>query len=187
MALHNGNILIVDDDFFLADSMMNELKIHGYAEVEVTHTMKDAHYKFRQKHYDLLITDILLDNNENGIELAKEIKQEFDCKILFVSGSPKETLSPSLAVDSNGFLVKPFSKFQLYATVDTLLKEESSSGIDEVLSQRETQIYKLLKHGKSTRHIADALSISMATAQTHRKNIFRKLNVKSIQEFLAKK
>jgi DNA-binding NarL/FixJ family response regulator len=184
---NSNNILIVDDDFFLADSMMNELKTYGYAGAEVARSIKEAHYKFRQKHYDLLITDILLGNNENGITLAQEIKAEFDCKVLFVSGSPNKTLSPSLAVNSEGFLVKPFSKFQLYASVDTLLKSIEKTPYTETLSQREMQIYNLLKSGKSTRQIAQTLSISMATAQTHRKNIFRKLNVKSIEELLSKK
>lgn len=50
------------------------------------------------------------------------------------------------------------------------------------LTQRETDITRLIAEGKSSKEIASLLNISLHTVQTHRKNIMRKLNVNSASE-----
>lgn len=52
------------------------------------------------------------------------------------------------------------------------------------LTQREIEIIKLLVKGQTSIEIADYLFISPATVQTHRKNIFNKLNVKKVSELI---
>jgi ATP/maltotriose-dependent transcriptional regulator MalT len=56
---------------------------------------------------------------------------------------------------------------------------------DEGLSTRETEVAHLLARGRSLPFIKEELTISLATAQTHQRHIYQKLNVRSRQEFLT--
>jgi DNA-binding NarL/FixJ family response regulator len=53
---------------------------------------------------------------------------------------------------------------------------------DAVLSPREREVLQLLAEGKSSKEIAAQLFISSRTAETHRRNIVRKLNLHSVAE-----
>jgi len=50
------------------------------------------------------------------------------------------------------------------------------------LTPREREIVQLVAEGRSTKELADRLGISPKTAETHRTNIMRKLNVHSVSE-----
>ena len=54
------------------------------------------------------------------------------------------------------------------------------------LTLREKEIFDLLLAGKTSKELAHALKISHATVMTHRKNIYQKLNVHSINELLSR-
>jgi DNA-binding CsgD family transcriptional regulator len=53
-----------------------------------------------------------------------------------------------------------------------------------VLTPREREIVQLVAEGKSTKEVADKLKISPKTADTHRTNIMRKLNLHSVSELV---
>jgi DNA-binding NarL/FixJ family response regulator len=52
------------------------------------------------------------------------------------------------------------------------------------LTPREREIVQLVAEGKSTKEVADKLNISPKTAETHRTNIMRKLNLHSVSELV---
>ena len=52
------------------------------------------------------------------------------------------------------------------------------------LTPRERQIVQLLAEGKSTKEVASVLDLSVKTAETHRSNIMRKLNIHSVSELV---
>jgi two-component system, NarL family, response regulator NreC len=54
----------------------------------------------------------------------------------------------------------------------------------DLLSVREKEILQILASGKSNRDIADLLHISISTVETHRNNIFQKLNLHSLAELI---
>jgi DNA-binding NarL/FixJ family response regulator len=71
--------------------------------------------------------------------------------------------------------------------VEDYVREIKRRGVEDsydLLSVREKEIMNLLVSGKTNRQIADLLHVSPATAETHRTNIFSKLNVHSIPELI---
>jgi DNA-binding NarL/FixJ family response regulator len=71
--------------------------------------------------------------------------------------------------------------------VEEYVLEARRRGIDDswdLLSVREKEILLLLASGKSNRDIADQLHISVATVETHRNNIFQKLNLHNLAELI---
>ena len=56
--------------------------------------------------------------------------------------------------------------------------------IGDRLTSREREIVQLLSEGKSSKEVASVLSISVKTAETHRANIMRKLEIHSVSELV---
>ncbi|MGA7919622.1 MAG: LuxR C-terminal-related transcriptional regulator [Candidatus Acidiferrales bacterium] len=52
------------------------------------------------------------------------------------------------------------------------------------LTSREREVVRLLAEGKSSKEVASSLSISVKTAETHRANIMRKLQLHSVSELV---
>jgi len=68
----------------------------------------------------------------------------------------------------------------IFTQRDSLIEEEISDTSADVLSKREKEIAALLACGKSNKEIANFLFISVRTVETHRKTIFRKLEIHSL-------
>ena len=68
--------------------------------------------------------------------------------------------------------------------MENIADKKSSS--DENLSAREIQIIKMISEGKKTKEIAAQLFVSSRTIDTHRLNIFKKLNVQNSAELIKK-
>ena len=82
---------------------------------------------------------------------------------------------------------KPFFTRQISeAMLSSYLCKDSSVTDDEtpVLTSREREIVKLVAEGKSNKEVADVLNITVKTAETHRANIMRKLNLGSLSELV---
>jgi two-component system response regulator NreC len=70
--------------------------------------------------------------------------------------------------------------------LDTVVKDylrrlpETDSSVYSLLTPRECEVFQLLAEGKNSRQIADLLSVTMKTVQSHRRHIMRKLNVDGV-------
>ncbi len=62
----------------------------------------------------------------------------------------------------------------------------ANSGSDSLLTQRELQTLQQIANGLSSKHIADAFTISKDTVETHRKNILKKLEADNMVQAVAK-
>ena len=71
--------------------------------------------------------------------------------------------------------------------VEEYVVEAQRQGVEDsydLLSRREKEIFRVLASGKTNREIADLLYISISTVETHRTNIFQKLNLHSLAELI---
>ena len=153
------------------------------------------------KNADILITDISM-KEMSGIELAKKMRELLpDLKILALSMySDRETISEMLLAGINGYVLKNTGMEELVAALTKIaagqqfFSEEVTAEMMKTFSQpklpqqkdvvnltaRELEIVKLIAEEYSNAQIGDKLFISERTVETHRKNIFRKTNTKSV-------
>ncbi|MDN5211526.1 response regulator transcription factor [Fulvivirgaceae bacterium BMA12] len=138
----------------------------------------------------------------NDLAEAKEISSQ--TKLLIISSDDdRENINRVLESGINGYVTKECSKQEIvnaiYATakgqkffcnkiLDILLEKHNQKEDENCeptnLSKRETEILKLIAKGNSTLKIADKLHLSHHTVNTHRKNILKKLKVKSPTELI---
>lgn len=62
------------------------------------------------------------------------------------------------------------------------MRAASTSGESPALSPKEREVLQLVAEGRSTKEIADVLSVSFKTIDTHRQHIMDKLGLRSVAE-----
>jgi len=196
-------VLIIEDHQIYANGLL-EIVRRSYPDsvISVASNYNEVLSAINTHHFDLVFLDI----NLNGIDMFQkltEIRSEFRAaKIIVLSSyfTPK-LVKRAEAMNLNGYLVKNSGEDEiLYAMNSVLDKNEFvvsgfkvDNGLDEYdtfqkvneLSKREKEIISLLAQGQNNSRIGDQLYISVNTVHTHRKNIYKKLNVNSVQELVS--
>ncbi len=186
---------IVDDHKMFLDGLISVLSNEPNFEIVFAEQRsKDALVKIEKNLPDIIITDISMPEM-NGIEFIKILRKDFqDVKILVVSMFDN---MQSLK-DINGFLLKETDKEKLIDAINgiVLRNEKHFNGVSSneslfefsksILSKREKEIIELIAKELTTDEIALQLNISKNTIETHRKNIFYKLQVRNIAGLIKK-
>lgn len=151
---------------------------------------------------DIILLDIGMPNL-NGLDAARQILATTpDARILILTVHDSEqVVREVLAVGARGFLLKSDAGRDLLAAVEALQRrrtfftssvaqlmveghlrphQEADTSRQCVLTPREREVIQLVAEGKTTKQIALALSLSVKTAETHRTNLMRKLDLHSV-------
>ncbi|MBC7916046.1 MAG: response regulator transcription factor [Pyrinomonadaceae bacterium] len=154
---------------------------------------------------DVVIMDLTLPII-NGVEATRILHKELpETRILVLSmHAEKNYIKEALEAGAAGYLFKDCTYDQLIEAINSVCQGKNylSEKITEVLihdylskdgqiqinsqdlSERESEILKLVAEGKSTREISEKLFISIKTVGTHKQHIFEKLNFKSISDLI---
>jgi two-component system, response regulator PdtaR len=110
--------LIVEDEMLIALATSAILAELGYQVTGVAPSA-DAAYRAAVEHRpDLVLMDITLQGETDGIEAARELKGRFGVPILFVTAhADGPTMDRAKTIDPVGYLIKPFSPRQLERAV----------------------------------------------------------------------
>lgn len=194
-------ILIVDDHQILIDGI--EAMLQDVDNFEVVNKLLDGKIALSYLAHnpvDILLTDLYMPKM-TGIELTQKVKKEFpDVKVLALSVSYDVSIVHDLMdAGISGFILKTIGRGELIEAINEVSKgnvyfsREVSNEIlrslanrndseEETyrLTDREIEILKLISQEFSNADIAKQLYISERTVETHRKNIYRKTNTKTI-------
>ncbi|MGH9430704.1 MAG: response regulator [Terriglobia bacterium] len=166
---------------------------------------RDAVAKTGALHPDVVVLDIAMPEL-NGLEAIHEIlkvapRTEILVLTMYESEQMKEE---ALQAGARGYLLKSEAPRNLLAAVEALSqhrpflaarisaatpvagnKHEAKGALSPgLLTPREREIVQMLAEGKSTKEVASALGIAAKTAETHRANIMRKLELHSTSELV---
>lgn len=154
---------------------------------------------------DVLIVDYNLPDYVSPDHLESVLRAHRVNTLVITADDNKPSIMRIVQMGVQGFLTKSCSKEEILLaiqatargekffchTVLNMILEKSDPGSDGSdceptgLTQRETEILKNLAAGFSTKKIADLLNLSPHTVHAHRKNIIKKLNIKSPTEFVV--
>lgn len=119
-------ILIIEDEFTLADAISTKLKKENY-NVEIITDGLDGYYYAKTNAYDLIILDVMLPNMD-GFEILKELRKDnITSKIIMLTAA--STLSNKLNGLENGandYITKPFHIEEVVARVNVQLRNPNN-------------------------------------------------------------
>ncbi len=117
-----ANIMIVEDDAITAMDIENQLKNLGYDVTVIVSHGKDAIQKAKENTPDLVLMDIILKGEIDGIETAMEIRNLFDIPVVFLTSyANKERLERVKLTMPFGFILKPFQYRDFKVTIEMAL------------------------------------------------------------------
>jgi len=180
-----GSFLIGNNDFELIGSAASANQLFDF---------------LSDKQPDILILDIKLDGLQ-GFQIAKIVSNKYPgIKIIFLSSNTdKASLNEAIETGGLGYLSKDVNEEEFLLALSKIKNGENyySSGIQQAvfdsftnnvktkqnnevpLSTREIEVIELFVEGFSYKEIANRLSISARTVETHKKHILEKLELKT--------
>ena len=118
-------ILIVEDEGIIALELKIKLESRGYSEVYLVPTGKQALDLLSRIQPDVILIDIMLKGEMDGIETVKQIKLKYHIPVIYLTGNSHLRHDPELiATNPEGFLVKPVFDFELYEIIENTLKKK---------------------------------------------------------------
>jgi len=107
-------ILIVEDEGIVSIDIRNILKNLGYNYIEVAFTGEEALKKTQDWEPDVILMDIGLKGNIDGIEAAGKIKNRINTPIIFLTGfADDNTLARANKINPVGYIIKPLNNKDL--------------------------------------------------------------------------
>jgi len=120
--MKKAKILVVEDQNIVALNLRNKLKNLGYAVPATASTGEEAIRKAELTGADLVLMDIMLKGDMDGIEAAKEIKTRFGIPILYLTAyTDDETLEKAKNTEPAGYISKPFKEEDLHSNIEMAL------------------------------------------------------------------
>jgi CheY-like chemotaxis protein len=117
-----AQILVVEDDNITVMELQDRLQKLGYAVSGVASYGEEAIEKAGKTRPDLVLMDIRLKGNMNGIEAAKDIRTRFDIPVIYLTAlADEDTLQRAKATEPYGYISKPFDERGLQAAVEIAL------------------------------------------------------------------
>jgi DNA-binding NarL/FixJ family response regulator len=167
---------------------------------------RDAVEKCRQLKPDLLILDICMPEL-NGVDAVRQILKRNPDQVILVltSVDSEQVVRDCLEAGIRGWVLKSDATEDLTTAVEAMQRRKSifSSRVSDLimdghkrhgvgpfastmpkLSPREREVVQLVSEGKASKEIATILNVTLGTAETHRSNILRKLQLHSIAELV---
>lgn len=122
------NILIVEDELLIAKNLSHKLENLGYQIVGIVSSGADAIQRAGEMEPDLILMDIVIKGDIDGIETAVIINQKFDIPIIYTTAyADDETLQRAENTGSYGYLLKPFKQRELHATIKIALSKHQEA------------------------------------------------------------
>lgn len=116
-------VLIVEDEAIIALTYKRALQ--NYFKTNLVSTGLDAIASVRKTQPDLILMDIILEGEMNGIEAARQIQNISYIPLFFLSGNTdKETKEQALKLNPCGYLKKPINHKVLVKTVNSIIQEQ---------------------------------------------------------------
>jgi signal transduction histidine kinase/HPt (histidine-containing phosphotransfer) domain-containing protein len=120
--LMKNSILIVDDERIIVLDLTHTLQQLGYAIAGVASTGEEAVARSVEAKPDLVLMDIRLKGDMDGIEAAERIKELLDIPIIYLTAySDNMTLERAKPSEPFGYLIKPFNERELHSTIEIAL------------------------------------------------------------------
>lgn len=153
--MERARIMVVEDEGIIAQDIRNCLENLGYEVPEVVFTGKEALEKAEAAHPDLILMDIVLKGEMDGIETAAEIRERFNIPIVYLTAyEDDKTLKRAKLTEPLGYILKPFEERYLRSSIEMALYKHK---MELKLRENERWLATILKSVGDAVVVTDAL------------------------------
>ncbi len=118
----SARILIVEDEGILALDVQQRLTSLGYPLPDIASTGAEAIRKAADGRPDLILMDIMLPGEIDGVTAADRIHARFDIPVIYITAyADEDTLHRAKITEPYGYIIKPFKERELHIAIDMAL------------------------------------------------------------------
>lgn len=134
-----ANILVVEDDTHVATVLEARLQSFGYDVCDIAKSGPAAVRMAVDRSPDLVLMDILLEGDMNGVEAAELIHNQMDVPIIFVTClSDQALLERAIQANAYGYILKPYDNAELRYTIEiALIKYRAAKEREQLIADLE--------------------------------------------------
>jgi len=119
-------ILVVEDERIVGVAIREVLKFLGYAVTDIVDSASGAVESVAEQRPDLVLMDISLRGERDGIDAALEIQERFDVPVVYLTAYADRAMKQrATATGPYGYVVKPFSQEDLRSAIGAALEQHS--------------------------------------------------------------
>lgn len=180
-------IIIVEDEPIVGMYIKDLLIKSGYSVLTVVSTAKKLFEFLKEDTPDIILMDITLKGNIDGIEAAKTLQKDYNIPVIFLTAhSNSDTVNRAKEAEPYGFLVKPIKEKELPITVDMAIhkhklfmeklksnnvkKKSNSKRREEIINSSIMILYNKGLKQMTIRNIASKLNITEGAIYKHIKS-----------------
>jgi len=145
------NVLVVEDESIVSKDIQYSLKKLGYNVVGVAATGQKAIELCGEKLPDIILMDIMLKGDINGIEASTRIKEVYNIPVIFLTAYADEnTLSKAKVTEPYAYIIKPFKEIDLHTSIEMAFYKHSKEL--EILKERD-MLYNIIENKENKEFI----------------------------------
>ena len=151
LPMTKANVLVVEDEFIVSKDIQSSLKKLGYNVVGAAPSGEKALELVAQEHPDIVLMDIMLKGDMNGIETAEIVRNDYAIPVIYLTAYADEaTLAKAKVTEPYGYILKPFKEIDLHTSIEMALYKHKKE--QEVERERD-MLYSLVENKeKETQH-----------------------------------
>lgn len=120
--LETIRILVVEDEYILAMNLQETLESLGYSVLDLVDSAEAAIAQAANLRPDLVLMDIRLRGEMDGIQAAEQIWNQFQIPVIYVTGhSDQSTVERATLTYPFGYILKPIRETELYVAIQTAI------------------------------------------------------------------
>ena len=125
-AAKSARILVVEDERIVAKDITSSLERLGYAVAGIASSGEEAVQMVEGSVPDLILMDVVLKGNVDGIDAAERIRQQFDVPVIYLTAyADSTTLDRAKGTVPYGYLLKPWQERELRTVIEIALHKHS--------------------------------------------------------------
>ena len=137
-------ILVVEDESIVALEIQNRLEDLGYTVIDIVDTGEQAIKKAAETKPDLILMDIYLKGNMDGIKAAQYIQQNQHIPIIYLTAyADNETLKRARITTPYAYIVKPFEERELQSNIEIALYKHQT---ERKLQDTKNHLENIVEH-----------------------------------------
>ncbi|MBI5458519.1 MAG: response regulator [Methanobacterium sp.] len=135
--------MLVEDEIIVAADVKNRLENMGYSVLGIFDTGEEAIQKAGELKPSLVLMDIVLKGEMDGIDAAQNIRELYDIPIIYLTAySDEKTLERAKVTEPFGYVLKPFEDREIQSAIEMAIYKHQ---MEKKLKESEEKYRKLVE------------------------------------------